>query len=73
VIAQLIGSVFGYAIVRACVMTSHLSNPEFFGVHFPHIGTEKALIIEFVITFVLILVICSIFDPRNAKNTGEIF
>ncbi|KAG5676478.1 hypothetical protein PVAND_006309 [Polypedilum vanderplanki] len=68
IIGQILGSVFGYLVMRFSIYTEYLQNPESFCMHLPTTTCEKAFIIEIAITFVLILVICGCWDPRNVHN-----
>jgi aquaporin rerated protein, invertebrate len=61
----------GYGLLR--VLTSKISNNKFC-VSLPNndVSTVEALCVEFIITSVLILVCCGVWDPRNAKHHGEL-
>lgn len=69
--AQFLGSFMGFGLLKA------LTPPDVFGppdaavghcmlvVH-PDVSIMQALIIEFMATSVLVLILCSLFDPRNS-------
>ncbi|XP_070496734.1 aquaporin-like [Chironomus tepperi] len=67
VISQLLGSVFGHAVVRFLISSDYLSNPESFCVNSSHLDGGKAVIIEFIITFIMMCVVCAVWDPKNER------
>ncbi|CAG9798967.1 unnamed protein product [Chironomus riparius] len=67
VISQLIGSVFGHALVRVLIDSVYMSHPRNFCVNSPHLEDEKALAIEFIITFIMMCIVCAVWDPKNER------
>lgn len=43
-----------------------------FCVSLPHADKLPAFVVEFMISMILILVCCGVWDPRNAKHHGEL-
>lgn len=70
-IGQLIGAFLGYSLVRLSVLNEHLSDPNGFCVTQPGLDVGRGFLVEFLITFILILLLCGIYDPRNSKDKGE--
>ncbi|KAL7035707.1 hypothetical protein ACKWTF_008517 [Chironomus riparius] len=67
VVAQLVGGVFGHVLVRALVRSEYISDSENFCVNSPQVDIGRAVVIEFVITFILMCVLSAVWDPRNEK------
>ena len=70
VISQLIGSVFGHALVRVLINSVYLSDPGSFCVNSPHLEDGKAIALEFIITFIMMCIVCAIWDPKNERFQG---
>lgn len=72
-VAQMLGAFMGYGLLIV-VTPAKLFFPEGADtglcVTLPHdsLTTMQALMIEFIVTSVLILLCCSVWDPRNAKH-----
>lgn len=70
--AQMLGGFIGYGLLKILVPRSAVEVPGALHglcvtVPHPEISTAQGVGIEFVITAVLILVCCGVWDPRNAK------
>lgn len=61
---------FGHALVRVLINSEFLSNPGSFCVNFPLLEGGKAVTIEFVITFIMMCVVCAVWDPKNERFQG---
>lgn len=61
---------FGHVLVRALVHSEYISDDENFCVNSPQVDTGRAVVIEFVITFILMCVLSAVWDPRNEKYQG---
>lgn len=76
-VAQVLGSFMGFGILKA-VTPSHVFDraENSVGICTTIPGADvtplQAVVVEFLITMVLILVCCGVWDPRNAKNTDSI-
>lgn len=68
---QMIGGFLGYVLLRAVLPNNHFGDSGRFCVTIPTVGPFHALAIEFMITSVLILVCCGVWDPRNANHHGK--
>jgi len=71
-VAQMLGGFIGYGLLKAVVPYSAINAPNAqhgVCVTVPHddISTGAGLGIEFIITAILILVCCGVWDPRNSK------
>lgn len=77
IIAQLIGAFMGYGVLKAVVPTYAIkaenSTAPGLCVTVPHadVSALQATFIEFLAVFILVSLCCSIWDPRNAKNTDS--
>lgn len=72
-VAQLLGSFLGYGLLRAVTPVSiGLNLDDNFCVSAPAVPTFEALCVEFIITSILILVCCGVWDPRNANHHGKL-
>ena len=69
-IAQLIGSVFGHALVRVLIRSENISDPGRFCMNLPQVESSRAVIIEFIITFIMMCVVCAVWDPKNERFQG---
>lgn len=72
-VAQMLGGFIGFGILKALVPAEAIrANNSSAGlcstVPRADISIFQALIIEFIITMVLILICCGVWDPRNAKH-----
>ncbi|CAO1354259.1 unnamed protein product [Diamesa serratosioi] len=69
VIAQVLGAYMGYGLLRFVTPMKFFAGIEGFCVTVPsdEISILQAFMVEFVITAVLILVCCGVWDPRNSK------
>ena len=67
----MIGSTLGYFLVRLSVYSDHISKPKSFCMNLPGLDDGKAFVVEFLISFILILIVCAVWDPRNAKFHGK--
>lgn len=77
ILAQFLGSFLGYGLLKLVTPTAVFKPLE----GMPGICTTvpakdlndlQAVLVEFFVTTVLILVCCGVWDPRNAKNTDSI-
>jgi len=80
VVSQVIGASLGYGVLMAVTPDSILKQHSPNGsccamcvttVH-PEMTTLQGLLTEFLLTSILVLVVCSVFDRRNARNTDSI-
>jgi glycerol uptake facilitator-like aquaporin len=62
--------VFGHALVRVLISSEYLSNPGSFCVNSAHLESGKAVSIEFIITFIMMCVVCAVWDPKNERFQG---
>lgn len=71
---QVLGACLGYAALR--LLFGEYGNLKDNGQSFcgtlPNVGDSGSFFIEFVITSILIMVCCGVWDPRNSLNTGEL-
>ncbi|XP_068144014.1 aquaporin AQPcic-like [Drosophila tropicalis] len=69
VVAQLLGAFIGYGLLKVLLPETTLSAGVGLCVTVPHaeVTSAQAFGIEFVITAILILVCCGVWDPRNSK------
>lgn len=78
VAAQIIGGFMGYGALKlltpAAMFTESLEKGAGFCVTQPHanINLAQAVAVEFLATGVLILVVCGVWDPRNAKHHDSV-
>lgn len=70
--AQLIGSFFGYALLRIVIPNEHLANPEGFCVIKSKISMESTIVLEFIVSFIFIIFVSAVFEPRNQAFQGRI-
>lgn len=70
-LGQFVGSYVGYALVRAVIPDEYLSNPQEFCLAKPNSDNVKAFGIEFIVCFVTILFLCSVWHPKNAQHHGR--
>ena len=72
VVGQLIGAYLGYGLLRM-VTPAHFFSNDSFCVSLPssNVSTTQAFAVEFLITMVVILVCCGVWDPRNQKHHGR--
>lgn len=70
-VGQLLGAYLGYGLLRVVTPDQFFSGDSFC-VSLPSsdISTFQAFSVEFLITMVLILVCCGVWDPRNQKHMG---
>lgn len=73
VVAQLLGAFLGYGLLRFITPLSAGLKTNSFCVSAPVVPTFNAFCVEFIITAVLILVCCGVWDPRNANHHGKLF
>lgn len=66
VCGQMLGGFIGYGLLKA-VLPENMSDNLCVTMPHPEIGALKGCAIEFIITAVLILVCCGVWDPRNGK------
>ncbi|EEB15451.1 Aquaporin-4, putative [Pediculus humanus corporis] len=72
ILGQLIGAVIGYGLLKAVNPSNllHANGFEEYGVcttvPHPEISAARALLAEFLFTSILLLVVCSAWDPRNS-------
>lgn len=71
-VSQCVGAFIGYGLLRILTPTSSLNVDRNFCLSLPTVDPVPAFIIEFVITMVLILICCAIWDSRNEKNQGNL-
>lgn len=71
VIGQLCGGFIGYALVRLSILDKYLLNPDGFCLNKPGLDVGRAFVVEFISSFFFILVVCSIWDPRNKSHHGK--
>jgi len=71
VIGQLFGGLLGYWLVRISIEDKYLSNPNGFCLNMPGLDIGRAFVVEFISSFLFILVVCSIWDPRNKHLHGK--
>jgi glycerol uptake facilitator-like aquaporin len=69
---QFVGATLGYWLTRVIAVDDHLSNPNSFCLTVPNLDIGRSFLIEFIITFLLVLVFCGVVDPRNKKNNGKL-
>ncbi|XP_077302565.1 aquaporin-like [Arctopsyche grandis] len=74
VIAQLIGATTGYGLLLLLTPNHAFDNSTAFCVTIPAdtVSSGQAVLIEAIITSVLILVCCAVWDPCNSKNTDSV-
>lgn len=76
-VAQLLGGFMGFGILKA-VTPSHVFNraENSTGICTTSLGLDvspvQAVAVEFLLTMVLILVCCGVWDPRNAKHHDSV-
>ncbi|KAH8316500.1 hypothetical protein KR067_009182, partial [Drosophila pandora] len=68
-VAQLLGAFIGYGLLKLLMPTSVVEVGAGLCVTLPHteVTVAQAFGIEFVVTSILILVCCGVWDPRNSK------
>lgn len=68
-VAQLLGAFIGYGLLKLLVPTNVVDVGHGLCVTLPHseISVAQAFGIEFVVTSILILVCCGVWDPRNSN------
>jgi aquaporin rerated protein, invertebrate len=71
-VGQLLGAFLGYGLLRMITPNEFFEGSTGFCVSLPAADTTTAFIVEFIITSVLILVCCGVWDPRNAQHHGEL-
>lgn len=72
IVAQMLGGFIGYGLLKSVLPHSAIvplgaAHGVCVTVPHPEIGAGAALGIEFIITAILILVCCGVWDPRNSK------
>ncbi|XP_070496733.1 aquaporin-like [Chironomus tepperi] len=72
VVGQMCGGLFGYWLVRLSIEDKYIKNPDGFCVNQPGLDVGRAFVVEFITSFLLVLVVCSIWDPRN-KHVHDAF
>lgn len=75
--AQFLGSFMGFGLLKVLTPTEVFSPVNSSVGHcmtviHPNVPLVQALVIEFVATSILILILCSLFDPRNAHTHESI-
>lgn len=71
-IGQLLGGYLGYGLLRALVPQEGDSRDNFcVSKPGPGVTPARAFLGEFIISAVLILVCCGVWDPRNSKHHGK--
>lgn len=74
ILGQMLGAYFGYALLRILMSDyGSLKDSKTFCQTLPSVDVTTAFVIEFLVTMILILVCCGVWDPRNSKNTGKCF
>ncbi|KAG5676479.1 hypothetical protein PVAND_006310 [Polypedilum vanderplanki] len=68
VIGQMIGALLGYWLVRLSIIDELISDPKGFCVSHPGLDVGRSFVVEFMITFMLIFVVCGVWDPRNKNH-----
>lgn len=78
-VAQVCGSFMGFGILKAVTPAHVFARPEDVPsvglcstVPSPMVSPIQAVAVEFLITMVLILVCCGVWDPRNAKHHDSV-
>lgn len=77
VVAQLLGAFMGFGVLKLLTpenfSSKHESDPGFCTTAInPHLSTFQGFIVEFIISAVLVLVCCGVWDPRNAKHHDSV-
>lgn len=58
-------------MLRFAVPNEYLSSPGEFCMTQPSLTPGSTFMVEFVISFIFIIFICAMFDPRNSTKQGE--
>lgn len=75
--AQLLGGFIGYGLLKTVVPSNVITPPGAahgmcVTIPIDEISSIQAVAIEFILTMVLILVCCGVWDPRNAKHHDSV-
>jgi len=73
-VGQLLGGYLGYGLLRVLLNDygTVAENKSSFCVSAPTVSGVPGFFIEFIITAILILVVCGVWDPRNAKHHDSV-
>jgi glycerol uptake facilitator-like aquaporin len=68
---QMLGGIFGYALLRAIIPNEYLSNPDAFAVLKPKLPLASSFLMEFFVCFIFITFLSAALDPRNKHLHGK--
>ncbi|CAH0558342.1 unnamed protein product [Brassicogethes aeneus] len=82
-IGQMAGALLGFGLLKGCTPEFYFQNNRntTLGEKLPglcspspnpNITAQQAFLVEFIITFILVLVCCGVWDPRNAKHHDSV-